>query len=111
MNRSTRTGKGVHEVGSRYLNHSQQTLLRVLGFLIERPVEDISTARLMEQVGLPRDQAFRAMENLRYAGWAERTPDGRHRLSPKITRLAECARVAIQQLYREHLDTGQAHHD
>ena len=105
MSTSALTGKDRRNAGSPYINNSQQAVLSVLEQLIDWPLDAFSVPTMMKQVGLPRDQVFRALENLRHAGWAEKTGNGHHRISPSATRLFERGRLALQDWHREHLAT------
>lgn len=88
----------------RYRSGSQQTLLRAIEVLGERPIAGMTVDALTERLGCSRDQAYRAVKNLELAGWAEQ-PVGRSewRLSARSTQLAERMRLAIADLHRAYL--------
>ncbi len=87
-----------------YWSRGQQTVLRVVGILGERPLEGVLLADVAERAGATRDQVFRALKNLELAGWAERGAGGGWRLRPEVTRLSERVRVAIADLHRSYLE-------
>ena len=89
--------------GEQYLSSSQQTLLRVLTVLGERPLDPLPLTELVGKVGASRDQASRACRNLEMAGWAEQTPGGGWRLTPLATQWSERVRLAIADLHRTYL--------
>ncbi len=89
-------------------NATQQTLLRVLEVLGERPLEWKALAALVERVDAPRDQTDRALRNLEIAGWAEHAAGGGWRLTAKVVRLAERTRLAIAEIHRTYLEEDGA---
>ena len=86
-----------------YFSKSQQALLQVLVILGERPLDIMTLAALTEQSDLPRDQVFRALQNLQIGGWAEQAPGGAWRLTPLVVRIAERMRLAIHNLCQAYL--------
>ena len=89
-------------------NTTQQTLLRVIEVLGERPLEWQALAALgVERVDATRDQTYRALRNLEIAGWAEQQAGGGGwRLTAKVVRLAERTRLAIAEIHHTYLEDG-----
>ena len=85
-----------------YLSTSQQTLLRVFEALAADPLTPRTVASL-KGTGASRDQAFRALQNLRIGGWAVQTADDAWRLTPRATQLSEQVRLAIADTHRYYL--------
>ena len=85
-----------------YLSTSQQTLLRVFEALAADPLTPRTVASL-KGTGASRDQIFRALQNLRLAGWAAQTADDAWRLTPRVTQLSEQVRLAIADTHRHYL--------
>ena len=91
-----------------YISASQQVLLRVIEALGATPLQPQSLNLLRRATGLTdasRDQVFRALKNLEWAGFAERTPGG-WRLTPKVTQISERIRRAIHDLHHTYLEPG-----
>lgn len=86
-----------------YRSAAQQTLLRVIEALAVNPMAPKSTAHLTKAVEAPRDQVFRALQNLALADWAGQLPDGGWRLTPRATRISEEFRLAIADAHRVYL--------
>ena len=87
-----------------YISSSQQTLLYVLDVLGDQPLTPIGVKSIVERLNIKRDSVFRALKNLEAGGWAEQTPDGNWRLTPRLTRLSEKVRVAIAHLHHTYLE-------
>ena len=81
-----------------YRSSSQQTLLAVLEALIEGD-EPFAGRELQLLIGeRDRTAVYRALKNLELAGWAEQAPGGVWRCTPRIGRLSERVRRALQDL-------------
>ena len=87
-----------------YASASQQTLLKTIEALGERPLEWQAQAAVVEHVGVTRDQTHRALVNLEIWGWAEQGVGGSWRLTPKLVRIAERTRLAIGEIHRSYLE-------
>lgn len=89
-----------------YTSTSQQVLLRVIEALGGAPLHPQSLRLLRQAPGLTdasRDQVFRALKNLEWAGFAEQRNDG-WLLTPKVTQIAERTRLAIHALHHTYLE-------
>ena len=100
---------GAPPADSQYHNASQQALMLIVEILAERPFHGALVADLVPMTGKSRDQVFRALNNLAIAGWAEQTPGGGWRLTPRITQLSERVRIAIADLHDTYLQRGGRH--
>lgn len=88
-----------------YTSNSQQVLLRVIEALGATPLHPQSLQLLRQAPGLTdasRDQVFRALKNLEWAGFAEQRNDG-WLLTPKVTQIAERTRLAIHALHQRYM--------
>ena len=90
-----------------YESSSQQLIIQAIEALSTRPLSGCSTPQLQEMLGCSRDQAFRTAKNLEIAGWAEPASDGRWKLAPRATLLAERFRRDLADTIRTYLgDNG-----
>ena len=90
-----------------YNSASQQHLLAVLEILIEadNPFAGLPLKAIVADGD--RSQTFRALKNLESAGWAEQTPGGAWRVTPRIGRLSERVRRALNDLGAAYLSPGE----
>lgn len=86
-----------------YLSSSQQAALRALDRLGEAPLAPQTASALAEDLGLTKDAAFRALQNLEHAGFAERLGAG-WRLAPRLARISERLRADLHGIHRTYLD-------
>ena len=88
-----------------YRSESQQLLLGIVGLLASRPLTGLDLGDIVNSEECSRDQAYRALQNLSLAGWAEQTGGrgGAWRLTPVATQISERMRVAIADLHRTYL--------
>ncbi|MDE2640192.1 MAG: hypothetical protein OXI03_06375 [Chloroflexota bacterium] len=93
---------GENDAG-RYVSGGQQTLIAVVEALAARPLNPPDLAQVAAAVGRSRDQTYRSLKNLDRGGWAEQTPGGGWRLTPRVTQLAERFRLALADTYRLYL--------
>jgi DNA-binding IclR family transcriptional regulator len=72
-----------------YINEPQQRLLQLIDLLAGHEIQGLAPSEIAKAMRCSAPQVTRDMENLRHAGWAERTPKGdRWRLSPHPIQLA-----------------------
>ena len=89
----------------RYRSEPQQAVLAIYHALGERPLAGKTPGELESELGLSRDQAFRALQNLALSGDAEQLGErgAPWRLTRKATLLSEHVRVATADYLRTHL--------
>ena len=88
-----------------YASASQQHLLQVLEILAEadNPFAGLPLKHIVGDFDGDRSQTFRALKNLESAGWAEQVPGGAWRVTPRIGRIAERVRRALNDLGAAYL--------
>ena len=90
-----------------YTSASGQRALCAFEVLGERPLDPIALETLRERLDASRGQALQAVKDLEAAGWAEQTPGGGWRLTPKTTQLSEQLRLHIGDLHRTYLEDAK----
>ena len=85
-----------------YTNNNQQNLIAVIHYLAKDYLKPRSVQNVIDGTGLSRDTVFRTLWNLEKAGW-EREESGVYTIACEFTKLADAARDALIQLFREHL--------
>jgi DNA-binding IclR family transcriptional regulator len=73
---------------SPYINEAQQRLLQTIDLLAGNEVQGLAPGEIAKAMGCAASQVTRDMANLQHAGWAERTPSERWRLSPHAIQLS-----------------------
>jgi len=88
-----------------YSSASQQHLLQVLEILAgaDNPFVGMPLKHIVGDLDGDRSQTFRALKNMESAGWAEQTPGGNWRVTPRIGRIAERVRRALNDLGAAYL--------
>ena len=71
-----------------YINDAQQRLLQLVDLLAGHEVHGLAPGEIAKAMGCAASQVTRDMANLQHAGWAERTPSERWRLSPHAIQLS-----------------------
>jgi DNA-binding IclR family transcriptional regulator len=100
-------------MNSRYYNKSQAALIKVMEAFAAEGFPELTLAELAEAVNLGKDTVFRTLYMLQQAGWVEKTPGDRCRLSQDwaqigyryLERLIE-KRNALQQQIQEFQAIG-----
>ena len=91
------------ETPDRYVNDSQQRLLKVVEALAASPLNGRNLESIQAAADCSRDQAYRAVRNLMHAGWAEQAPTGGWRVTPRAAYVAERVRIALADLHAKYL--------
>ena len=89
----------------RYIDYRQQALLKVLDALGERPLDALTVEGLAGDLRLARGMVLRTLETAEKAGWVEQAPQGRWRLTPRVTRMSERLRLAMAESAAERTPT------
>ena len=85
------------------LNASQSRLIHVAEVLAAHPIFGLPAAEVRAQVGDSRNQVARTLATLEAGDWAEQTPAGRWRLTPRLTQIADRMRQALADICHLYL--------
>lgn len=87
----------------RYLNASQQRILRVMLALSGQEVNGLAPGEIAKGLGLDPSMLTRDLANLEIAGLAEEIigTGGRWRLSPKLIQIGVAMQLAVEEAERK----------
>lgn len=92
----------MSEQPNRYHVESQATLLDILDYMGQRPLEAHTIQTIAADLDLSRDAVNRALWNLENKGWVERNLSG-IRLSPRLTQYSDRLRLNLIELSKTYL--------
>ena len=79
-----------------YTNSSQQRLLQLIDLLAGHELQGLANVEVARALGCTAPMVLRDLNNLRTAGWAEQTPQGRWRLAPHVVQISLRHATALQ---------------
>lgn len=90
-----------------YTNASQQRLLQLIDLLAGHELQGLANVDVARAMDCTAPVALRDLNNLRTAGWAEQTPQGRWRLAPHVIVISERYAAGVRASVQGLLDTTQ----
>ncbi len=90
-----------------YTNAAQQRLLQLIDLLAGHELQGLANVDVARSMNCGAPMALRDLNNLRTAGWAEQTPQGRWRLAPHVIAISERYAAGVRASVQGLLDTTQ----
>lgn len=90
-----------------YTNAAQQRLLQLIDLLAGHELQGLANVDVARAMNCSAPVALRDLNNLRTAGWAEQTPQGRWRLAPHVIVISERYAAGVRSSVQGLLDTTQ----
>lgn len=90
-----------------YTNAGQQRLLQLIDLLAGHELQGLANVDVASALRCTAPTALRDLNNLRTAGWAEQTPQGRWRLAPHVIEISERYAAGVRANVQGLLDTTQ----
>lgn len=90
-----------------YTNAAQQRLLQLIDLLAGHELQGLANVDVARSMACSAPVALRDLNNLRTAGWAEQTPQGRWRLAPHVIVISERYAAGVRASVQGLLDTTQ----
>ncbi|CAM3351327.1 winged helix-turn-helix domain-containing protein [Paracidovorax anthurii] len=90
-----------------YTNAAQQRLLQLIDLLAGHELQGLAPAEIAKALNVSASVVTRDLDNLRTAGWAEQTPQGRWRLAPHVIEISERYAAGVRASVQGLLDTTQ----
>lgn len=92
-------------MSEKYTNAAQQRILRTLLILAEHALDGAAPGEIARQLSTLPSNTTRDLANLRLAGLAEVTPNGRWRIAPRLAELALALQRSLDSAQRRLEET------
>jgi len=90
-----------------YTNAAQQRLLQVVDLLAGHELNGLAPRAIALALAIADSSVTRDMDNLKTAGWAEKTPSGLWRLTPHVIQMSQRFAQAMHAGRQNWNDTHQ----